>query len=369
MKKFLIKLLITAFVPLVFCTYVLLCGVNHHLTTLPPNNQPFILGEPYEEGYAKYFKFNKNVSEYPLLAIGSSRVLQFKSEFFVDSFFNLGYMVGTPKQTLQLIEKKNIRNKTIIISLDQWAFNSDWLKNNHSNFTIPQKPNIIKTAFLRERVYDVLTGKIHPFPPYSSTRLVKIGGAAFFAIDGVINDGSHYYGKIIHGILNDCPELIGKDANFKNTLARIKKGENRFQFGETCDEQAISDLAQLITTNKQRGNKVYYFFPPYAPTIQKLLQQKKYAYISDAAKKIDSLAKLQDVPFYDFTYLTSEDNMYSDGFHAGAYLYYAMATQMGLAVKKVTFINAFELSADSLMIQARKQLFKDCKQPNASEPR
>ena len=71
---------------------------------------------------------------------------------------------------------------------------------------------------------------------------------------------------------------------------------------------------------------------------------------------IKILAKNLNVPFYDFTFLKSEDNMYVDGFHGGALIYYQIATSMGIKTKQTSFINKFEISSDSFYISDRNKI-------------
>jgi hypothetical protein len=335
-------------------------GFNHNLHINKFSVQNFLIGEPYYENHMKWYKWQKNIDNVDLIAIGSSRVLQFKSEFFSSPFFNLGYLVGTPKQTFQLIKEKKIKNKTIIIALDQWAFNKEW-SNNNKNFIKPSKPDFIKASISAGRLKDAIKFKISPFLYSPKSNILKIGAGAKLSLDGITNDGSYYYGKIYQGLLTNNKELIGIDYKFSNTIKRIKKGDSRFQYGKICDQTALDNFEELVKYNIDQGNIVIYFFPPFAPTIQNLLKGNRYSYILDASNKIAQIAKKHKVTFFDYTFLKSIDEMYIDGFHGGAEIYYNIAKDMGLNTKECTFINYFETKSDKDYINERIKFFTSYK--------
>ncbi len=360
MRTFIKKLLVHFCIPLVLLGYVIYIGFIHNLHVTRYLTHRFLIGEPYSENYIKWYKWQKKLDNINLIAIGSSRILQFKAEFFTTTFFNMGYLVGTPKQTLQLIKEKQIKNKTLIISLDQWAFNSEWLRN-QSSFNKPSKPNFFNSSLSAARLEDIIKLKLLPLLNSSKNNILKIGAAANIALDGITNDGSYYYGKIYQGLLTNDKKLIVEDYEFVDTKNRIKKGDRLFQHGQQSDFLALIDFEELVKFNLKQGNKVIYFFPPFAPTIQNLLKGNNFKYIVDASNKICQIAKFNNVSFFDYTFFNSTDQMYIDGFHGGALVYYKIAETMGLKTRKCSFINYFETTKDGDLVDARKKLFTSYK--------
>ena len=360
MRTFINKIILHLSIPLIILGYLIFLGYIHnlHVTRFP--ERKILMGEPYNENYLGSYKWQKNLDQIDLIAIGSSRVLQFKSEFFSKPFFNLGYLVGTPKQTLQFIQGKKIKNKTIIISLDQWAFNAEWAKYS-TPFVKPSEPNFLESCISAGRLNDILTLKLSPLISSTDSHILKIGAGANISLDGMTSDGSYYYGKIIHGLLTNNQKLIGKDFQFLNTIDRIKKGSYRFEYGIECYQAALDDFEDLVKYNLENGNTVIYFFPPFAPTIQKFLKSENYRYIIDASKKINQISKKNKVVFVDCTFLESTDEMYLDGFHGGAELYFEIAKAMRLNTKDCLFKNHFETNSDSLFYQERIKFFTSSK--------
>ena len=358
MRTFINKIFLHLSIPLFIIGYLIFMGYSHNLHIKRFPQTKFIIGEPYTPNHIKWYKWQKKLDKIDLIAIGSSRVLQFKSDFFTKPFFNLGYLVSTPKQTLELIKAKRIQNKTIIISIDQWAFNREWAKD-QGEFINPSEPNFLKTSISAGRLIDILKFKI--FPTSNSNYILKIGAGANVSLDGMTSDGSYYYGKIYHGLLTNNQKLIGEDYHFLNTIDRIKKGDRRFQYGIECYQEALDDFEDLVKYNLRSGNRVIYFFPPFPPTIQKLLKGENYQYIVDASKKISQIAKKNNVIFVDYTFLKSTDEMYIDGFHGGAELYFNIAKSMGLNTKDCQFINHFETNNDSIFYKERIRSFNSYK--------
>lgn len=359
MKKFILKLLISSIVPIFLLIYIMFTGFNHNLHMTKLKIYPVLIGEPYSEEYFKWYKWQKNLDNIEIITVGSSRVLQFKDYFFSESFFNLGKIANTPKEILKLITIKGIKNKTLLISLDQWHFNKEYNSSNWS-FTEPFEPNFFKTSINNNRVYDILTLKIYPII-HNDNHIIKIGASAFFGVNGMKGDGSFYYGNSIHGLLTKNNELIGEDYNFSNTIDRIKKGDMNFKFGTICDQKTIKDFEDLVIYNKQNGNRAIYFFPPFAPTIQNLLKSENYKYIAQSSEKINQIAKENNVLFIDYTFMKSTDAMYHDGFHGGAKLYYEIAKSFGINIKDCQFKNNFETNNDSLLSKERVRFFNSSK--------
>jgi hypothetical protein len=358
MRTFINKIFLHSIIPSCIILYLIFIGYSHNLHITRFAETKFIIGEPYTANYIEWYKWKKKIDKIDLIAIGSSRVLQFKSEFFAKPFFNLGYLVSTPKQTLELIKAKQIQNKTIIISLDQWAFNREWAKD-QGEFINPSEPNFLETSISAGRLIDILKFKI--FPISNSSHILKIGAGANVSLDGMTPDGSYYHGKIYHGLLTNNQKLIGEDYHFLNTIDRINKGDRRFQYGLECYQDALNDFENLVKYNLRSGNRVIYFFPPFAPTIQKFLKGENYRYIVDASKKINQIAKKNNVVFVDHTFLKSTDEMYIDGFHGGAELYFNIAKSMRLNTKDCQFINHFETNNDIIFYKERIRFFNSSK--------
>jgi len=94
------------------------------------SGEKYLIGYIYNENNYKYLKW-KQLSEEPkhsVVALGTSRVIQFRKEMFNASFYNAGYTVekiSHYKPFLESIPEEKYPDY-LLISLDQWMFNPAW---------------------------------------------------------------------------------------------------------------------------------------------------------------------------------------------------------------------------------------------------
>lgn len=343
MRLFINKLFLF-FIPLfVFLIYVFY--IEYKMVFSPirniDNGEKYILGEPYNEALLRSVKLNRPLDSIKIIALGSSRVLQFSQDMFADSFYNLGYTVVSVYQTTELISKLNLHDKTIIVGLDQWEFNPNWISV-HDTSELPCRYSPIQEFFKFQKLQAILQGKI--YPRQSPDQAVKlIGSGANMALSGILKDGHFYYGKTIHGQLTNDSTLVGIDYKFRDTKLRIKEQSGRFKPGDYADKNVLNEINHLIAVNKKLNNKLIFFFPPFAPGINETMQQVQgYDYIKNASEMLRKICMENNIPFHDFTAIASNNSDYLDGFHGGQRLYYKMATQFNLNIKPLRFLNAYE---------------------------
>jgi hypothetical protein len=359
MRRFIIKSIVVLSLPILLLVYAFLIGVNENLHVADyDKKEVFLIGEPYQDNYSRYFKSTVNLDSIKVLAIGTSRVLQFKKEFFKESFFNLGYLVRTPSQTLKLIKHYDLRNKILIISIDQWTFNPNWQYVNDTTWTVPVRPSFLSTMKIPSRLIALMTSKITPSFK-KPEGLFLFGSGAHLAAEGTLNDGSFYYGKVYHGKITNKPELVGLDFSFNDTKKRIRNGLAPFEWSSNLQDKTFQDIEELVRENITRGNQVLYFFPPFAPSIQQQLKSPNYRYMAEAAERIRDISQKYGVGFFDFTNFASTDSMFIDGFHGGAKLYYHLLVNMNIDVNHVVFKNNFETTNDSIYAAHRLNTFRD----------
>lgn len=364
MKTFLKRLLIVSLPLMAVLIYVGAIFYRHNLHLFYVGKQNFdrvIIGEPYFTQLAGHYKQSMSLDNYQIVAVGSSRVLQFSAEMFKEPFFNLGYGVGSVAQIRQLIEKENIRGKKLIVSIDQWALNPNW-PGVHDDEVASNDIYRASVFLNKTKLTDILKGKVYPFSRNelaAQFNYTLIGSGANLALDGFVNDGSYYYGKVIQGKLNSDPKLVGPDFQFQDTRRRIAGSTARFEAGSTVDSVALREIEQLISSNRERQNELYLFFPPFAPAVNtEMAKTGRYTYIPLAAEKVAAICASSGVKFFDFTGFGESDADFIDGFHAGKKVYYSMLLKMGIDTRELAFLNQFESSADSALAAMRTAFFK-----------
>lgn len=364
MKQFLRNIFIVSLPFLTIIAYSTIIFFNHNLFKLYEDDfkykKDILIGEPFRWEFSMKFKFDRNFDNYKILAIGSSRVQLFSQSMFKDPFFNLGSTAGSIPEINKLIQTLNIRNKILIIGIDQWAMNDNWAGVSDSTLLTSEiyKPSAILN-FLKLK--GILMGHVYPF--FSKTKLktniTLVGSGANLAVSGLLSDGSYYYGQMYHGLLSNNKDLIGEDYAFENTFDRIKNGNQRFEYGTTASKNALSQLQKLISEAKIRNNKLILFFPPFAPLVNARMDNDKYQYISDAREKIIKFCEGSSSRFYDFTNIKSKDSEFIDGFHGGKKIYYQIAKQIGVDILPCNFLNSFEAVYDSSYTRLRINFFQN----------
>jgi hypothetical protein len=345
-KKFILK---TAFfvipvvllvVPIIILLYT--SGENYtSLGSFVSDEQKGLIGYFYNEQNYNYIKWKaiQVRKKHDVIALGSSRVLQFREEMFDAPFFNAGFTISRIsdfKPFLQSLPKDKLPS-TIIIGLDQWMFNDAWdiqmsARNNsfwEKSFRFSPSSDIMKSCFL-----DVFNGKydITDIQDKSSKKydLTKIGLNALLNNTGLRNDGSMFYGGQIQKLLQY--DSTASDYNFQDTFSRIQNGDRRFQYGSEISPRLVAQLEELLKFCQSNQIYVIGFLPPFANEVKyELDHNSNYLYMKKIGRVAIKYFGLYNFEFWDLTDLSpyySNDKEVIDGFHGGEVTYIKMLIYM-----------------------------------------
>ncbi|MCX5751435.1 MAG: DUF1574 family protein [Candidatus Saganbacteria bacterium] len=288
----------------------------------------------------KYYKLKSTISITPeVLVLGTSRTMQFREWFFVPNirFFNAGGGISTIKHSnlfLNRLLTERVHPKIIIIGLDQYFFNQNWI-NANTEINSSSEKSLFRKTCLSEIINNQNITKIyldylqHKFTIsqllVKNKEINKIGLNALVNNNGFRKDGSFLYGWTVNNA--NLPE--NPDYQFKDTKTRILKGERRFEYGQNISEESIKDLEIFLRKCKKEGIYVIGFLPPYAPSIinQMKNMQNKYMYIKLLPKPLNKLFLKHGFAFYDFSDVSNlkiTDKEFIDGFHGSEVVYLKM---------------------------------------------
>tara|TARA_R110002050_G_scaffold42235_3_gene101874 strand:- start:926 stop:2062 length:1137 start_codon:yes stop_codon:yes gene_type:complete len=359
MKKFLFKitvfgspLILVFLIPSIF---LFVSGENYKsIDNVIKSKQDYLIGYAYNEGNYRYLKKKELESQKPqhLIALGSSRVLQFRDKMFTRSFYNAGYTISSIADFVPFINTNLDSNKSevLLIALDQWMFNEDWdsLEDYDAldrKWTAKfNKKASIGTIF--NTWLDFFSGKFGVEIIFNNPKekLETIGLNALVNNTGFRKDGSMRYGGQIHMLLNN--DSAANDFNYSDTYKRIKNGNRRFQFGKQVNAKAIQALSELLILCKNRGIYVIAFLPPFANKVNARMEQTgNYFYVKSIFEESLGLFEEYGFELWDMTTLdkyNSNDNEMIDGFHGGEVTYLKMLIYMiekGSYLKEYTEIN------------------------------
>jgi hypothetical protein len=295
------------------------------LDPLLAGNKRYLVGYDTHEGNYGYMKW-RTITLKPrpeVLAIGSSRVLQFRSEMFRVPYYNAGYTVNAIADYQAFIQSipREKRPKTLLLQLDQWMFGDA-----HS----PPKVAVKPVSFWRDAFQFWAVGN----DCFTASRLlcrgdvsfrmirekktpVRIGLSAYMNDSGMRNDGSMSYGARIVRLEHDTIGL--QQSEFENTFHRVATGTILFEYGAHANLGSIAALENLLRYCKRNKIDVVGFLPPLPDAVwRKIEKTGKYGYM----REIDSLAlpvfRRYGFDFFDFGMLKSvggADGEMLDGFH------------------------------------------------------
>lgn len=343
MKKFIRNILIfntpLIIIFLIPAIYLKMTGENFApIDDIIKNKDSYLIGYAFNEENYTYLKEKELESRNSLsiVALGSSRILQFRDFMFDSSFYNAGYTVSRISDFIPFI-KSNLKNKhpkVLLIALDQWMFNEKW--DNLSDYS-PTKKHF-KTVFntnasgkdLLSVWPDILKGKFGPNSLTQYDNLNKIGLNAVINNTGFRKDGSIYNGGQIHKLLDSTDST--NEVIFLDTYSRIETGNRYFEYGNQVNKTALVVLNDLLKYCKKNNIYVVGILPPFADKVNFRLQQSgKYTYMNQIFPKSNKLFKNQGFELWDMTNLNkfnSNDQEILDGFHSSEVTYLKMLIYM-----------------------------------------
>jgi len=357
MKKFLITILLFL-LPIILLaaipTAVLIISKENFfkIDEIISSKKKYIIGYVYNEANYIYLKLKYlNLNERKdILALGSSRVLQFRENMFDSSFYNAGYtIVGVSdfKLFLDNVPKQKYP-KYMIIGLDQWMFNKK--ANYYNNNSINSWKNSLNFFPKPESYFniykDLITKKYSFITLADNDSINKIGLNAKINNNGFTNDGSMLYGQQINKLLNN--DITANDYNYEDTYYEIDriKNKGRFAYGDSVDNIALLELTELLEFCNLNKIKVIAFFPPFADKVyQKLSENGNYNYLNELSYKIKPLFDKYGFELYNFPTVSScgsSDSETIDGFHGGEVTYQRILLRMlesGSTLNEVADIN------------------------------
>lgn len=295
---------------------------------LQKKNEARLIGCGYNE-QTRYYKFlNCEQRRTKIIALGTSRVMQFKEQFFNTDFYNCGGAVGSNyDEYINYLKNLSFNPEVIVLGLDSWVFNEKWNKNlrTYTDFEKIEPIKRNKLSMLISIFGSWLIKKKWTFDDLKKYR-DNVGFNGRIKNEGFLNDGSYYYGYIYTN-----PESSG-DYQFKDTYTRINNGCYGFEYGDIIDNKTLELLDDLLKYCSDKNIYVIGFVPPFAPSIyDKMMQSNNYKYVNqlDECKRIFDKYNFEYYNFVDGGEIKdTDDSCFIDGFHGSEIVYGRMCLSM-----------------------------------------
>lgn len=265
-----------------------------------------------------------------IIALGSSRVMQFREESFNTKFITTGGAMNFLNEGYFFLKEmtKYHRPKIIILGLDFWWFNENYyqpsLVNNleEKNSNIKDKINQILSDIIKNEI-DFKIFKYISRDKNDITNYQNIGIRSLEYSNGFRKDGSYQYSQFILG------DKENSDIGFSNTFNRIDNGNRRFEYANHISKERVKIFDEIIKFAKDNDIKLILFIPPLANEVVEKMDSlgDKYNYVSEFRKLVKE-TNIENYDFHDMRNYYKDSCEFVDGFHAGDVTYQRILAKM-----------------------------------------
>lgn len=272
-----------------------------------------------------------------IAAVGSSRVMQFRGDWFRKPFVNLGGAAGNLSVLNSTVNAmiRDHRPKVVLLGLDFWWFLPQWEKNPEAANPPASGSYNYGLENLKKPWQWLWEGKIGAgdfFRPLLGAfghgfRTDRFGIMAQQYNDGFGPDGSWNYTGEITG---QKPPF---DFRFRDTILQVARGIKAFYHAGAGEDGParthLEVLVDMILRLKTRGVKVFTFIPPLAPEVFAAMKEREKLYPHLFRLK-DELEKygIEVMDFSNPRDLGSSHCEFIDGFHGGEITYARVLRRM-----------------------------------------
>lgn len=300
---------------------------------------PILFGRAYSDPTANYKLESSRRRHVDVMALGTSRVLAFRSEFFRDSvaFFNAGNGITKLAHLRPFLRKLPADHtpKVIILGLDQYFLNPKF-----ESLQPDDMEDLWSSDFAATDVFfsnwirfysDLAANKIDVRTLADQTARNRYGINARMHENAFRNDGSYQWGLHITD-----PDKANLDKGFANTFDRIAKGDRRFEHATHVADANLLELQRFLADCHARGIHVVGFLPPFAHVVYERMQSMpvEYGYLQEVPERARPLFEQFGYMLFDFSDLAStgaSDSETIDGFHGTEKAYLRLFLKMAEA--------------------------------------
>ncbi|WP_404712363.1 hypothetical protein [Sphingomonas sp. MMS24-J13] len=256
------------------------------------------------------------------IAIGSSRAMEVRSDFFTLPFLSLGGSVNNLDnlETMAAHVAAGRRLKLALIYVDPWLFNARYTDN---QAPVPDYPRWISADTLSAGARAMVHGNW----------VLRVFRSPNLGLHGLVNDeGYARDGSVYYNLTGSQPA----DRGFATTFDRINGDKQNFQRNSRADPVLVSRICSAIAKVRGAADHVVVVAPPFASPIWRRLARPDYDYIRDGYRRLSACA---GAPLFDFTDPAaiegSNDCEFIDGLHGGDVTYARLLRQVGERDPKV----------------------------------
>ena len=268
-------------------------------------------------------------------AVGSSRVMQFRSSYFEAPFCNVGGVAGNLAVLRSTIDAmlRIHKPEAVILGLDFWWFLPQWEADPFKDVSPTSGSYTYGLESLRKPWTWLADGKITAgelFGPFTGelSNEWRYGIMAQQTNDGFGPDGAWYYTADVMGMKHPY------DYQFRDTMTQVLHGLKAFYHARPDQagpsEAHLDAFAEIWCRLQSRGVKVFVFIAPLSQRVYDAMLARKDAYPHLFKLREALLARgIDAADFSNPASLASGDCEFVDGFHGGEVSYARVLRTLG----------------------------------------
>lgn len=311
------------------------------------NYQNVLYGSAVKTGSLIKFKIIEE-KQPAVVAIGSSRVMQFRADYFKNAdFYTMGGTSGSIEEAQETFNRiKSVYvPQIVILGIDLWWLNPKVDHRSH----LEEREKIYNSKSMQYfQLFSYLKDDTDMRMVLFNTSTIKdrdylgnrinVGLSAAVKSNGFrLSDGSYQEGEIIA----QNPSL---ETKLSDIYQRMDKGNRFFNWNQDIDYDELKKLKQLIQDMKSNGVHVVVFLPPFPNEIYSAMCHDEHysTFLSEFEKSLENLCTEEEVYFADcsnLAWLGASDNECIDGFHGSETAYARIIYKMLEDEKLSNFVN------------------------------
>ncbi|HEV7402711.1 MAG TPA: hypothetical protein VGO11_07300 [Chthoniobacteraceae bacterium] len=306
-------------------------------------NPQTLLGLAYSDSSA-YVKARRLAQVHPeVLALGNSRVMQFRSGLFRPGvrFYNAGGAVSMVQDYRVYLERLAPADwpRFLLIAADDSFFHPSADGESAIKFHLTEQERAVTSYSAPVEIYraqcrkvwaDLFAGKIEVRKVLALRGLRdRVGMPAVCHDQGYRADGSYRYPALD----NHVTDPRHRDYQFAHTLSLVQQGAGRFAWGSDVSQQSLQEFDRFLDFCQAHRIHVIGFSPPSPHAVCAAMQAlgEKYAYVPKVHAALQARLTARGFEYYDlsdFTAVQAPDDEAIDGFHGSERTYLRLVIHM-----------------------------------------
>lgn len=274
----------------------------------------------------QFKQLSVNVRQPDVLALGSSRILQFRAGFInenSDVFYNAAGPAWRLPQVVDLVKgiDKAALPEILILAVDL-----PWFHEDYASSTMFDEISDFQNVFAVNRsvMQDVINGIWFGRTGFDTQEFFareEPGGSGKMALGmrairdghGFRSDGSEQYGDFL------IAEFLWQPQQRENHLEWMRNGENMYLYGDTYSQERLAMLEDLLAYTAEHDVFVVGYLPAYMPGLWVEMQERgNHTYKNALRERLPNVFAQYGYPLFDYSDgsaigLTDED--FYDGWH------------------------------------------------------